>query len=187
MPYYRCPACALTLYSAAGAMTANVCPNCGAPLAPEDRVEIHERHPAAITRRFRPRPSAASQARRELEGLLWALDPAEYQVLSLLITELIANSVRHSRADGPVRLEIELTDELARVDVRDQGHGFDADGRNGGSPLDSHWGLHLVEVLADRWGVEAEPTTTVWFELDRTPNGGGPRPARTAGRELSAG
>jgi hypothetical protein len=31
----------------------------------------------------------------------------------------------------------------------------------------SGWGLHLVETLADRWGIERQAGTRVWFELDR--------------------
>ena len=184
MPYYRCPACALTVHSAAGRITANLCPNCAAPLADVDRIEIRERHPAAITRRIRRRPSAAGAARRELERLLWALDAAEYQVLSLLVTELIANSVQHSPGGGSVRLEVELTDSVARVAVCDAGNGFDPEERDAGSPLDSHWGLHLVETLTDRWGVDCEPVTRVWFELDRVPAAGSRQLLPTADRGL---
>ena len=51
-----------------------------------------------------------------------------------------------------------------------------APARAGDAPLDSHWGLHLVEELADRWGVTTEPESTVWFELDRC-RCADPRPA----------
>jgi anti-sigma regulatory factor (Ser/Thr protein kinase) len=185
MPYYRCPACALTVHSAAGRFTANLCPNCSAPLSTGDRIEIHERHPAAISRRFRAQPDAASAARRELERLLWALDSAEFQVLSLLVTELIANTVKHTNGSGGmIRLEITLTDDLARVEVHDPGRGFNPAARDDASPLDSHWGLHLVESLTDRWGVDAEPDTRVWFELDRASADVGRAQLATAARQL---
>jgi hypothetical protein len=31
----------------------------------------------------------------------------------------------------------------------------------------SGWGLYLVAELADRWGVDSDETTLVWFEFDR--------------------
>ena len=31
----------------------------------------------------------------------------------------------------------------------------------------SGWGLYLVAELADRWGVDSDDRTLVWFELDR--------------------
>ena len=41
-----------------------------------------------------------------------------------------------------------------------------------GQPLpsmyqDSGWGLYLVDQIADRWGVDHDPGTRVWFEIDR--------------------
>lgn len=185
MPYYRCPACTLTVHSVAGRLRANLCPNCGAPLAAGDRIEIHEHHPAAITRSFASEPGAAAVARHELEHLLWALDPAEFQVLSLLVTELIANSVQHANGDGGVRLDVVLTDELVHVEVRDTGTGFEPHERDPDLPLEPHWGLHLVGSLTDRWGFDATPTTRVWFEFDRVPTSGGRAQLATAARQLN--
>jgi anti-sigma regulatory factor (Ser/Thr protein kinase) len=169
MPYYRCPECGLTVHSVAGRFTANVCPNCAAPLAGCDQLHIEERHPAAISRRFAAQRPSAAAARRELDTLLWNLDEAERHVLALLVTELIANSVEHSLAgpSGSVRLDIAVTDDLVRVEVSDEGARFEPAVRTEESPLDSHWGLHLVEELADRWEVADSPQTLVWFELDR--------------------
>jgi anti-sigma regulatory factor (Ser/Thr protein kinase) len=195
VPYYRCPACALTLHSAAGRFSANVCPNCGAPLAAADRVYVEEHHPAAITRRFPVERRSVVTARRELERLLWALDQGEFETLSLLISELVANSIKHSgtRAGGVIRMDVVLTQDVARVEVRDEGKGFAPARRTPSSPLESNWGLHLLERLSDRWGVENGPHTLVWFELDRSgstalhesqPTGGGERsrpPPRAVG------
>jgi hypothetical protein len=57
------------------------------------------------------------------------------------------------------------------VDVTDHGDGFAAPaaptpGRASG------WGLFMVDRLADRWGVDTEGTTRVWFELVRHGAGG---------------
>jgi serine/threonine-protein kinase RsbW len=191
MPYYRCPACALTVHSAAGRFTANLCPNCGAPLHHSDRVHIEEHHPAAITRRFPATRRSVITARRELERLLWALDQEEFQTLSLLVSELISNSVRHSgaRVGSMIRMDVVLTEGTARVEVRDDGHGFTPVSRTNDSPLDGKWGLHLLDRLADRWGVGDDPHTLVWFELDRQPVGGDPqkRSLRAVPPPVSAG
>ena len=169
MPYYRCHACALTVHSAAGRFSANLCPNCSEPLEPADRIYVEEHHPAAITRRFRGDSRSVAAARRELERLLWALDQSEFATLTLLVSELIGNSVKHAgmRAGGVIRLDVVLTQAVARVEVRDEGRGFVPAARDASSPLESRWGLHLLQRMADRWGVKADPHTLVWFELDR--------------------
>jgi anti-sigma regulatory factor (Ser/Thr protein kinase) len=189
MPYYRCPACGLTVHSVGGRFTRSACPNCSAPLASVDRIQIEEHHPAAISRRFPPERRSAAAARRELETLLWNLDSAEFDVISLLVTEMIANSVKHSgmRPGGSVRLDVALTEERVRVEVRDDGRGFVPAARDHDSPLESHWGLHLIEELADRWSVETDPYTVVWFELDRAPVAAAPMPGRPVAARPSMG
>jgi anti-sigma regulatory factor (Ser/Thr protein kinase) len=83
----------------------------------------------------------------------------------LLVSELVANSVRHAGqpAGAPLRIRAAAVDGVVRVEVEDHGHGRvrrrSADGRAGG------FGLCLVERLAARWGVNHENGTCVWFEL----------------------
>jgi anti-sigma regulatory factor (Ser/Thr protein kinase) len=185
MPYYRCPECGLTAHSVAGRFTRNVCPNCSAPLASSDQIFVPANRPAIISRRLVGDLTAAEAARRELETILWDLDADEYQVLALLVSELVGNSVKHSGAapGGEVRLDVSVGPRLVRVEVRDQGRGFEPVARTEDSPLDSHWGLHLVEELTDRWEVVAGNGTLVWFELDRSP---GPDPYLAAPLSESA-
>jgi anti-sigma regulatory factor (Ser/Thr protein kinase) len=169
MSYYSCPECALTVQSVAGRFTTRICPRCSLPLERVDQTYSPEREPAAISRCFAAEPRAAAEGRRALEMLLWRLDPAQAHVAALLTTELIANAVEHSSSGAydSVRLDVALTHKLVRVDVADGGAGFRPAPRAADAPLDSHWGLHLVEALADRWGVAAGSDTRVWFELDR--------------------
>ena len=47
-----------------------------------------------------------------------------------------------------------------------------------------HWGLYLVDSLADRWGTERDPETMVWFELDS--RSGGRAPLASTGHALAA-
>jgi anti-sigma regulatory factor (Ser/Thr protein kinase) len=176
MCYYRCPDCGVTVYGAGTRFTRSLCPHCAAPLSSTDRIYDRERYAAAITRRFAAEPSAAPAARRALETLLWNLEDAEYELAALLMTELITNSIEHSRTGpgGAVRLDVSLTESLIRIRVGDEGPGFVPAARTAASPLDSHWGLHLVDELADRWDADARPTTSVWFELDRVPSAAAP-------------
>jgi anti-sigma regulatory factor (Ser/Thr protein kinase) len=172
MPYYRCPGCAFTVQSVAGRFAASTCPRCSLPLEGTDRIYAPQRPPATVSRRFAAKPSAAGAGRRALASLLSGFDPAECQVAALLTTELIANSVEHSGSgpDGSVCLDVALSSERLRVEVADEGPGFVPAPRAPDAPLESHWGLHLVAELADRWGVAAKPEAKVWFELDRPPS-----------------
>jgi signal transduction histidine kinase len=84
-------------------------------------------------------------------------------LLLLLVSELVTNSVRHSgaAAGDPVEIALQRGDGTIHVDVQDTGTGFDRrDVRPG-----PH-GLQVVEATADRWGIDSSGPTTVWFELD---------------------
>jgi anti-sigma regulatory factor (Ser/Thr protein kinase) len=169
MPHYRCPACCVTTHSVGGHFRANTCPNCSAPLTASDRISIRALPPQVVSCELAAEPEAASAARCVLATLLPDPDDAVSQIAALLTSELIANSVEHSGAPqlSPVRLDIAVTDERVRVEIRDQGEGFVYLGRAPDSPLDSHWGLHLVDRLASSWGADPEPEGPIWFELDR--------------------
>ena len=169
MPHYRCPACGVTTHSVGGRFRANACPNCSAPLAPSDRIFIDSEQRHAIHCDLAAEPEAGGAARRVLASFLDDSDDAESEIAALLMTELINNSVEHSGAPerSIVCLDIAVTDDLIRVEVRDQGDGFVPFGRTSGSPVDSHWGLHLIDELATSWGVSVVPPTLAWFELDR--------------------
>jgi anti-sigma regulatory factor (Ser/Thr protein kinase) len=84
----------------------------------------------------------------------------------LLVSELVTNSVKHAGAGPgePIDLELRASADKVRVEVGDPGPGFEptmARSEPGG------FGLLLVARLADRWGVERDPRTCVWFEIDR--------------------
>jgi anti-sigma regulatory factor (Ser/Thr protein kinase) len=120
-----------------------------------------------VTLRIGGGPDAAAHARRALATLRTDLDPPLEETLRLLVTELVANSVRHAKADA-VTLRVVVGPSAVRTEVTDSGPGFDPS--RTGSPRDDHtgWGLFLVERLADRWGVaKAGEATRVWFELAR--------------------
>jgi len=116
-------------------------------------------------------PIAAPMGRQSLHDLDWRTDPELLDDVRLLVTELVANSVKHAhlQEEGWIHLRVEILPDVVRVRVDDPGTvGFDSKpeppaGRSSG------WGLVLVDQLADRWGVErpANDGTSVWFEIDR--------------------
>jgi anti-sigma regulatory factor (Ser/Thr protein kinase) len=87
------------------------------------------------------------------------------ETLRLLITELVTNSVRHTRADS-IGLKVLVGRNAVWTEVTDRGPGFDLDHARDGDR--TGWGLFLVERLAERWGVNQDgDATKVWFELRR--------------------
>ncbi|MBD3143724.1 ATP-binding protein [Microbispora bryophytorum] len=113
-------------------------------------------------------PSSTSRARRLVRATLrdWAgsVDGETPEVAELLVSELIANVLRHGRGepvltlllqDGVLRCEVE---DEARVPVRVRDTSPDEE--------ESGRGLLIVESLSRSWGVC--PTSrgkAVWFEL----------------------
>lgn len=107
-------------------------------------------------------PESARRTRRAL--LQGGLDPDLDHTVSLLATELVANAVRHACDTTQIRVDAQLGDGYARVEVRDTGDGFDPEIRH----ETAGFGLRLVDKLATSWAVESERGgTCVWFEVDR--------------------
>ena len=112
-------------------------------------------------------PTAAAQARRELRRLRADIDPPLMETLRLLVTELVANSVRHASAET-LTLRVAVGRSKVITEVTDDGPGFDPRKTGTPRPDSTGWGLFLVERLAERWGVAQEDgATRVWFELPR--------------------
>jgi anti-sigma regulatory factor (Ser/Thr protein kinase) len=115
-----------------------------------------------------PDARAPSRARHAMAGLDGLLGPA-YPDVALLVSELVTNGVRHADTapEAPLRIAVRLADDRVRVEVSDQGEGFD----HGPLPPDptraGGWGLRLVDEIADAWGVDRAQGTTVWFEIAR--------------------
>jgi anti-sigma regulatory factor (Ser/Thr protein kinase) len=108
-----------------------------------------------------PRPDSASRARRAL--IKHGLEEELEHTVTLLTTEIVANSVRHGVGSTEVHVAATLEPGYARVEVLDAGPGFDPEIRHD----TEGYGLRLVDKLATRWGVERGRGTLVWFEVDR--------------------
>jgi anti-sigma regulatory factor (Ser/Thr protein kinase) len=122
-----------------------------------------------IDLRLASAPESVAAARRAVVGLD-DLAVSERADASLLVSEVVTNSVRHAGMDETeeILLHARVERETLRVEVTDPGAGFE---RRPPEPrLESEdpggWGLVLVDRLADRWGVERGAGTCVWFELD---------------------
>lgn len=108
----------------------------------------------------------APRAARSLVNRFADLDTDLRSNLVIVVSELVANAVRHSRLveNGKVRLVIAAAADRVRVEVHDPGNGFDptpaADDLGG-------LGLTIVEKVAGRWGIDDAPHTVVWCDLPR--------------------
>ena len=122
-----------------------------------------------LERRLAVTPEAAAEARHALDRLSGELPDGRMRDVRLLVSELVTNAVRHANlASGDViDLVIELLDHTLRVEVHDPGGGFVPSTPAPDPVRPSGWGLYLVAELADRWGVDSDEETLVWFELDR--------------------
>jgi anti-sigma regulatory factor (Ser/Thr protein kinase) len=141
----------------------------GAPMGAREQPEGLR----SFSRLFRPELGAAADARRELEDLCADVDDDLLDRGSLVLTEVMTNSVTHARLGPSQSIEVQaaLRDALLRLEVTDEGVGFlpPATAPDRGS-ADGGWGLWLVDQLADRWGVDCSHSTRVWVEFDRHPS-----------------
>jgi anti-sigma regulatory factor (Ser/Thr protein kinase) len=112
-----------------------------------------------------PEPGAVAEARSQVVDAVGPqLADGLEDTLRLLVSELVTNAVRHGDRDEPVELHARWNDEVC-VEVVDHGGGFAPAPRAGALDEPGGFGLFLVGRLADRWGVEIDNGTRVWFVL----------------------
>lgn len=113
-------------------------------------------------------PHAAAEARAALGLLQGRTDPDALDDVRLLVSELVTNSVRHagSPSGSKVSLSVSATPRVVRATVKDTGRGFEPAPRSKPQTEAGGWGLHLVDRLANRWGVDRAGGMAVWFEID---------------------
>lgn len=130
-----------------------------------------ERHP-----RFGPRielelehgPAAAADARSAIAALKGRADADVLDDVRLLLSEIVTNAVRHSGAPrgAKIVLTVSVARDVVRAEVTDHGTGFEPHPRDLPRTEAGGWGLHLVDRLATRWGVDRDDAVRVWFEIE---------------------
>lgn len=114
--------------------------------------------------KIKAQPEAPSQARRIIADELSALvSSSELDDMKLMVSELVTNRIGHGpqEDDTPVMLDLCVNGDI-RCAVLDDGPGFAERARECER---RRWGLHLIERLSDRWGMQCSPRRTeVWFE-----------------------
>jgi anti-sigma regulatory factor (Ser/Thr protein kinase) len=109
--------------------------------------------------------SSVPAARHFAEGTLAELPEDFVALVTLMVSELATNAVRHGAT--PFSLCIDLERDTILVQVRDNGHGGVTVRRPGSAELSGR-GLQVVAKLADEWGVlpaSRDWTNTVWFRI----------------------
>jgi anti-sigma regulatory factor (Ser/Thr protein kinase) len=115
-------------------------------------------------------PNEVSNVRQALGRL--GLPPDVFGDATLLLSELLSNSVKHSglRPDQHVRVTADWSESVFRVTVRDRPAESSAPQLAGSirppPGAESGWGLYLVDRIASRWGtLDDDDGGGYWFEL----------------------
>ena len=119
--------------------------------------------PASVSITVPSRVDAPASARHALQALEGSVEHAVLARARLVVTELVANSVKHANS-GTIRVEVSVEEGVVRGEVADGGEHFEPP-REGEPRRNVGWGLLLVRRMTDRWGIEPD-TSTVWFEID---------------------
>ena len=116
---------------------------------------------------LRATPEAPRDARHALDRLGAEIPQNVLENVRLLVSELVTNCIRHAGVGSGAAIELKVwpRDSIIRVEVSDPGEGFEPAPVSLSIYSTSGWGLYLVEQIADRWGVQVENGTKVWFEI----------------------
>jgi anti-sigma B factor antagonist len=120
---------------------------------------------------------APAKARAELrQAIVGRLSDRDTATATLLTSELVTNAVIHpgQAVEGSVGLRITTFPDRVRVEVTDEGSGFEPGGLPARRPRQAGGhGLIVVDGLSSRWGAARRPVGLragegfcVWFELD---------------------
>jgi anti-sigma regulatory factor (Ser/Thr protein kinase) len=118
-------------------------------------------------------PQSAGAARKFIADICNAaqLGEDDCSLAALLTSELVTNAVRHGGSRAVI--DAHAPGGVLRVSVQDDNPALPVVGDHPDLTSESGRGLHLVDALASRWGVEKAPQgegKAVWFELDLSGN-----------------
>ena len=122
--------------------------------------------PGTTSIQLPPSLDAAALARRYLGEHAEGLDPDLVYDAQLLVTELVANAVKHGQPT--ITLQLRLDPPGIGVRVHDAGSALPVIAGEVAPEQPHGRGLRIVSALASDWGIETspdEPGKTVWFHL----------------------
>lgn len=114
---------------------------------------------------FDPYPQSVPHARAFVLSIDWIPEDEDTRArLATLTSEVVTNAVLHARTSfvvsvtkSPSRIRVAVVDRNVQPVVR----------KTYGPTSPTGRGLHIVEALADRWGIDKTADgKTVWFEID---------------------
>lgn len=116
-----------------------------------------------VRRRFEATSEAVGEAREFLQTVIAGrVDPETHSAVTLALSELATNAVRHART--PFEVVVETTNGHLRIEVEDAS--TDAPVSKPPS-AEGGRGLSIVDQLCDRWGVHiVREKKCVWCERD---------------------
>jgi anti-sigma regulatory factor (Ser/Thr protein kinase) len=114
---------------------------------------------------FRREPQSVRAARDALYELEGQMPKERLYEASLCLSELVTNAIQHPGPGGDLALTLALEEGRLRVEVADEGEGFEPGPPTAGD--ERGWGLFIVDSLSDSWGVEPGERTVVWFEIEQ--------------------
>jgi anti-sigma regulatory factor (Ser/Thr protein kinase) len=111
-----------------------------------------------------PQLSGVRSARQFVAAALEEWGAAPVDDIVVVVSEMVMNALTHG--DGPVQVVIERREGSVRFEVADGSSVMPMVREVTDAP--SGRGVRIVEVLADRWGVDVRPEgKAVWVEFDR--------------------
>lgn len=121
--------------------------------------------PAPVRLELEPVPQAARAARREVVGGL-GLRGRTAEVVELLVSEAVTNSVLHAGLGPADRITVSASVQADRVcvEICDEGGRFGEVSPHAGRREGGH-GLKLIDALSRRHGLRHNGSTRVWFEI----------------------
>ena len=124
---------------------------------------------AEIDLRLVPEPEVVTTARHALDQLADLLPAEKLEDVRLVVSELVTNSILHAELspNDQISLTVTVLSGSVRGRVCDPGSGFEVPSEpSPRSDMSGGWGLPIVEMISDRWGVQQNSCACVWFEID---------------------
>jgi anti-sigma regulatory factor (Ser/Thr protein kinase) len=122
-----------------------------------------------LTRKFELAGGADAPgiARVEITELLAGrISPSDLLDVTVLVSEVVTNAVRHGRADAhdTVVVHVAMAADLLRIEVCDHGPGFSPPANPRRRSDGGGNGLMMLQRVSSAWGVATDDGTCVWFE-----------------------